>query len=269
MRKLVFQNWCSRAVAGIRTSPDREIVSQELFDHLEDIYQSLIDKGMDPKEAQTQAIVSMGSPEEIAPQLAAIHRPFWGMVELFFRRAIVVLAFITALTFGLFFINNYYINPILQEFDPDAGLSLSGIVEQTFLTNPNFTVYSDGYTLTVDRVSVWQRTYVSEDDTKPQYYCNVQIKVSNPLPWADAPDFSGWYWAEDSLGNYYYSTYEDSAENECSIQATDYRIGFFNYVQDLWLSPYVSQDAEWIELHYDRSGRNIVMHIDLPGGELP
>ena len=35
----------------------------------------------------------------------------------------------------------------------------------------------------------------------------------------------------------------------------------------MWLSGYVSQEAQWIELRYQRAGRNLVLRIDLEGGE--
>lgn len=269
MRKLLFQRWCSRAVSGILTSPDRENVSQELYDHLEDAYQSLVAAGIDPKAAQEQAVAAMGSAEELAPQLAAVHRPFWGRLELVCRKALVILSAVTLLLFGFYVLENFFFDPAFQKFDPNAGLSLSGNTQQKLYLEPQCSAASDGYILTVTRASLWERTYQSQGETRQQDYCNIQIEVFNPLPWADVPDFSKWYWAVDSLGNYYYSAGEDSFDNECSIQATDYRTGLFTTIQDLWLSPCVSQEAQWIELHYDRSGRNIVLHIDLTGGEQP
>lgn len=262
MRKIVFHSWCSRATAGIRTSPDRENTIQELFDHMEDLYQSLIEAGTEESEAVRQTIRTMGSAEDLAPLLAAVHRPFWGHLENFLRRAMIILLVITTFAFGLFYVEHFLIDPVLQEFDPDAGLLLNGTIQQTTVLSPDASASADGYRITVDRASVWQRT-----EGSVQKFLNVQIRVTNPRPWAQVPDFSGWYWAEDSLGNYYYSACEDSTDSECSIHAEDYRTGFFTYIQDLWLSPYVSEGAQWIELHYDRAGRNIVLRIDLTGGE--
>lgn len=264
MRKIVFHSWCSKATAGIRTSPDREQVIQELYDHLEDLYQALIDSGTDENKAVKLAIDTMGSAEDLASLLASVHRPFWGHVETFLRRALTVILVITVFAFGLFYVEHFLIDPILQDFDPDSGLQLSGTVRQTSLLDPDVSVHTDGYSITALRASLWQRT-----DETVQDYLNIQLRVTNPRPWAQVPEFSGWYWAEDSLGNYYYSAQEDSTANECAIHAQDYRTGFFTCVQDLWLSPYVSQEAQWIELHYNRSGRNIVLRIDLTGGEQP
>jgi len=36
---------------------------------------------------------------------------------------------------------------------------------------------------------------------------------------------------------------------------------------DLWLNNFSSQEAQWIELRYDRDGRDIRLRIDLNGGE--
>lgn len=78
MDKWKFIRWCNTAAGKIRYFPDWEMVTQELWDHLEDRYDSLIAAGFSDEEAVEKALDAMGSAEEIAPQLAAVHRPYWG-----------------------------------------------------------------------------------------------------------------------------------------------------------------------------------------------
>lgn len=71
-----FDDWCYHAVAEIRFKPDREAVFRELKNHLEDHYEYLLAQGTVPEKAMTLAMEAMGDPEEIAPQLGKIHKPW-------------------------------------------------------------------------------------------------------------------------------------------------------------------------------------------------
>lgn len=37
-------------------------------------------------------------------------------------------------------------------------------------------------------------------------------------------------------------------------------------IYEMELTDFLSQDAQWIDLHYDRAGRDMVLRIDLTGG---
>lgn len=74
------------------------------------------------------------------------------------------------------------------------------------------------------------------------------------------------FWAEDSLGNHYYSAYECSGNTEPSVQGTAHQTKAMSRIWDMYLTDYVSQNAEWIEMHYDRGERDLVLRIDLTGG---
>ena len=73
-----FDKWCKQATHKIKYRPDRQEVYGELYQHIEDRYLDFLEQGMKPEDAQLQALKVMGEPKEIAPMLAAIHRPFWG-----------------------------------------------------------------------------------------------------------------------------------------------------------------------------------------------
>ena len=76
-----FVKWCETATADIRYQPDRKMVANELVGHLEDRRDALMAEGLDERTATDQALESMGDAKEIAPQLGALHKPFWGYFE--------------------------------------------------------------------------------------------------------------------------------------------------------------------------------------------
>ena len=269
MRKLLFQSWCNRATSGIHVSPDREIVSRELFDHMEDHYQSLIAQGISEGDAKAQTVAAMGNPDALAPMLAAEHPPFWTRLLHFLRRALLILCCVTLLMFGFYILETEFFDPVRQSFNPAGEPNISGETQLLSSGEPGVRTVSDGYTLTIDYAAHWRRTYPSTNgETLTRDYLNLQVTARTPIPWASAPGHAQWFWAVDSLGNYYYSAYEDSLASEPAVAVENYHTGVFTYVHDFWLSPYVSQEAEWIELHYDRDGRSVILHLDLQGGDL-
>lgn len=269
MRRLIFQKWCNDVTSGIRTHPDRENASKELAHHLEDKYQALIAQGYGPQEAADKAVADMGDPLELSLQLAAAHPPIWGKVYTFTKWALVVCLVVTALMYLIFFTLTRYVITTYKDFDPTI-VQLGGDEYQLEVYDAGATDISDGYLLRASDASLWLvETENSRGEIFRNHYFNVRIDSYTYLPWAETPNFSEWMWAVDSLGNYYYSEQEDSMAQESSIDAKDYHTGMFTYTHNLWLRPYVSQEAEWIEIHYDRSGRDIVLRIDLTGGEKP
>lgn len=268
MRRLIFHRWCTEATAGIQTNPDREQVSRELFNHIEDHYQALISQGVDPKAAEQQALDAMGDVHELALELAAIHRPLTGKLYIFTKWAMVAFLCMAMVGYGFHFLMTRYVAPAYDKFDSYAVPSLGDNEQQLFSAEPNCFDYSDGYFLSVPRAALWTAEYTdSYGNTKEVFHLNCQLKSFTFIPWAEEPGFARWIWAEDNLGNYYYCRGEDSMASEPSITVKDYHTGMFTYTHDLWLHPYVSQEAQWIELHYDRAGRDIVLHIDLTGGD--
>ena len=75
-----FDWWCKTAVSQIRYGPDNEAVYRELYAHLEDSYDHFLAQGYPAERAQGLALEAMGDPEEIAPQLGAIHKPWLGYI---------------------------------------------------------------------------------------------------------------------------------------------------------------------------------------------
>lgn len=263
-----FKCWAEKAVSGIIFPPDREKVRIELLNHLYDHYDALVEQGFDKEEAQQKTIEAMGDALEIAPQLAAIHRPFWGY---FLRATQVLLAVLAccAVITGIFFAwNTAYSQPENNRYDPYEDTYISdevGVTTRMFYAEPNQTAKSDGYTLTLTHAA-WHHT--DFDDEEPRYLDSFrfEIEVFNPRPWAGPPEFKEWFWAEDSLGNHYYGMWENANSAESYIVGNYYHTAPLTYTLDMWMTNFCSQEAEWIDVHYDRAGRNIVFRINLTGG---
>ena len=266
-----FKNWCDAAVDGIIFPPDRKQVHGELMDHLLDHYDDLVSRGMDPETAQQAALEAMGSAREIAPQLAAIHRPFWGYV---YRatKVLLVLCLCTALVCGgvrLLRLDYFDLEEPRYQLHPfrDTQVELgSSTHTRIFYAEPNLSRQSDGYTITLTRAALWQAEH-REPTVEENLNFYFQMEVTNPRPWAEFSDIPRWIRAVDSLGNTYDCFNEGITNYAPYIAGNGYHTGPLTYTHDMWISPYCSQDAEWIEFYYDRDGRMLTFRLDLTGGD--
>lgn len=259
-----FFYWCRDAVSKIKYIPDRTKVYTELRAHLEDRYDSFMRKGMTDKEATRKTLEVMGDPMELAEQLAAIHKPYWGYA-LVATRIIAVLLAVVTLCVGINFCHDwkytYYVKPH-GFFGRDARLvaSLESKVSDS----------SDGYTLHVVNAEL-RRTYVHLESDNGSYYDRMllQVEVSNPRPWAQELQALEYIWAVDNFGNYhtgYYGKCEDPDPGVIGVIGK--RLNLTTYTYDLLFYD-ASEDTQWVELHYDRDGRDLVLRVELTGGETP
>lgn len=276
MLNLRFEAWCRKAVARIALPKDRIVAGRELKDHMEDRYQGFLDSGMDPKEAEQRTIEAMGSAEEVARQLGAAYQPFWHLIQQRTKRVLIVMLCVAAFFLACFIMTNAavflgYAKPVYERYDPYNDTAVSdgiGKIQRVFYTEPNVKDSSDGYSMTLTQAALWHADYVDslgvaqEDD-----YFYFRIEVFNIRPWAAYDDVYRWFWAEDSLGNRYYAAYERGGNAEPTLQGKEYKTGPLSRLWDMYLTDYISQDAQWIDLHYDRAGRDVVLRIDLTGGD--
>lgn len=259
-----IKNWCQAATDDIRYPPDRKQVYEELRAHLMDHYDDLVEQGLAPEAAEQMAVAAMGRASEIAPQLAAIHRPFWGYVYSV-SKVLLVLALVLTLLSGWYYREQNYIS----KPDNDQYIETEGInSRQIFYTAPNQTISAEGYTFTLTDAAI--RNYVVSPGQEPGYSYDVlqfRIQVTSLLPWVQGCDGLEWMWAVDDLGNYYYSSQEQITNLRQGLSCWGQQTGLFTWTYDFNSMNYVSQDARWIELHYHRSGRDLTFRIDLTGGD--
>lgn len=272
MSKWKLTQWCVHATDQIIYPPDREAVQKELRDHLEDKFEGYTERGFSEEDAVEQILSDMGSAEELASILGEIHRPFWGYACAVSGWILKILAFVTLLLTIRFCVNSFFdISPIeYRHFDPfmAENPTIPGTTRTMIhYTEPESIAYSDGYWFSVEKAAQWHYAPDGMDpDLTERDDLYFHLKVTW-LPWllpSSAPD---WFWAEDSEGNHYYNMYESrNGESMPNVLGNPNRTGLFTYTYDMWISYLIDPEAEWIDLHYDRSGRNIVLRIDLKGG---
>ena len=268
-----FKNWCDAAVDGIIFLPDRKQVHGELMNHLYDHYDDLVSQGVDKETAQQLALEAMGSAREIAPQLAAIHRPFWGYVLRATRILLVLALCATVLSTNFWFkyIKDYSVPYDEYIVDPYADTfygNYNGSQNRRFYIQPQQAVQSDGYTITLTQAAQWHiYSTDSPQNTRIHDCLYIQFEVFHPLPWAEQGEAMDWIWAVDSLGNVYDSFHKGIINYAPYIWVSSHHTGLLTYTYNMEIQDYRSQEAEWIEFHYDRSGRDLVWRISLPGGD--
>lgn len=264
-----FNKWCEKAVSGIVFPPDRWNVAMELRDHMQDHCADLMEQGYDEPTARDLTLKAMGDVDEIARQLAAIHRPFWGYFLRATRRILVLLLIITVIPFICFILKPTYSQPenLWYGYDPytDTHLSDEGAVSTRIMYGePKQQFKSDGYTLELTRAAWIYTDFTDEAKVDMDLLC-FQIEITNSLPWAEEPDIRQWIWAQDSEGNTYAPWC--SAVPGKHLLGQIYHSAPFTWTLEMLTNDFCSQNADWIDICYSRDGRQFRFRIDLPGGD--
>ena len=248
-----FAAWCKAATEKIRYGPDRDMVSKELRDHLEDRFDALVAQGVPEEEAARQSLEAMGSAETIAPQLAAIHRPWLGWLVTAVEIAAILSVIITALSvppvmisyFTAVLNGNIYVESHENQISSTYDIHLSQNVE--------------GYDVVIDQVKLSEQA--------DRLYFQLWVRWFPGMPRFLADDY---FYAVDSNGNIY-------ASMDSRTQLFDRKAGRWissgggssgscYFRNSLSLTEF-DTTAQWVELRYDRDGREIALRIDLTGGE--
>lgn len=258
-----FYYWCRDAVSQIRYRPDRMKVYSELRAHMQDRYESYLACGMSEKEAEKKTLAAMGDAKELAPQLAAIHRPHWAYAMLVTRFIACVLILLT-IRFGVQYVVDYGWHSFRYDgWDYYSQGSGQRIVH---VTPKDVTDSTDGYYFKVKQAALWRVETVDAETSgtySDQLY--VQLDVMNPLPWMTELNALQWMWAVDSTGTYYTSNSEQAPTTKAWITPIGDRTGLWTFRYDIIFQG-TAEDMQWVELHYDRDGRDICLRIDLTGG---
>lgn len=253
-----FYYWCRDAVRKIKYIPDRNKVYLELRNHMEDRYQDLLERGVSPKEAERQTLAAMGDANEVADMLAAIHKPFWGYA-LVLTRFLATVLFCLAIGNGIYYFHEEYYSrgKELRPFGDGRG-------ERIVSCQPNVSDYSDGYTLRITEAGVWRERLPAESGEEDfQDQLILRLKVTNLLPWAPEQRILSAMWAVDSNGVYHDGNMWRATETDTGyIGVIQSRRENTTWYYDIWFSN-TSEDLKWIELHYDRDGRDVVLRVDL------
>ncbi len=253
-----FELWCKNATALIRYGPDRKAVEAELMAHLEDHRDALRAGGMEYKEAEAEAIRAMGDSKEVAQELARVHRPFWGYAYRI-TKVVAVLLCSLALIFLIYDIGNTARCLLISSGNPSTMQPGDGRQwELVAQAEPRASVWADGHWIKIPDACFWK--------WENEYRLCLHLQVVTPFRQANFEAYS-YFWAVDSQGNYYCSWDEGRFKDvpRIAIGGGHFSSQYQCFDMDVWGIP--SADIEWVELHYDRDGRDIVLRIDLAGGD--
>lgn len=250
MENKKFTQWCLDATKQIRYKPDRIIVQNELMMHLDDAYQANLENGFSPTEAEKKALASMGSAQEVAPQLARVHNPWLGYLYSAVKAAAILSTIFALYIFVVTAGGGLHTLITTRNFDSipvnDGPLG--------YYFHPNVSDRSDGY-----HFQVTEAGYSELGST-----LHFQLEILY-WPWMDETNMAQYLWAVDNLGNYYPSIADAQYTSSPRVSS-----GGGQYTHCISVSNMVilqfDCDAEWVELHYDRDGRDVVLRIDLNRG---
>ena len=267
MNSKKFFDWCRVAVCKIRYKPDRDAVHKELYEHMEDRYTSYLENGYNSADAEAMTVNTMGDPAEVAHYLGKTHKSIWVVILTLSRIALVV-----TLLMGLTHLINgcgRWMDDLLLQYQyslSGAKWAESNIV---YTIEPNVATATEAYVFKAEKAMLQDLG----EGRDAHLYVQLSARVLSD-EWEcsqesiNSLDFMECFWAIDNQGNYYYSERESYRYNEPAI------LGSFNYQQrssnefvyNLQIYSVPKEDFEWIELHYDRAGQNVILRIELPGG---
>ena len=191
-----ISQFCDHVCMYVRFRPDHEAITAELTAHLEDHKDAILEIHPDMTlwEAERRAVEAMGNPEELGRWLDSIHNPLFGWLQIWFVRAVCILA-ASVLVLAL---------PQAERVHNQAAdiqrLRSWGPSDREHVTAdfaPDRTWTWRGYTFSIPRAVVEQW----EEGQKVSYL----LRIAHPNPWRQEPQLREGIWAEDDLGNHYYS----------------------------------------------------------------
>lgn len=256
-----FDAWCQEATAKIRYWGDRSAVSAELRGHLEDRYDALIASGCSREEATAKAIQAMGSAKEIAPQLGKLHSPWlgWTLNALRVVGALAVSGALTLCTItGKW---GFGIPAAAGNSTAYLGNLIMYAWEMQKYEAPTGETRWEGYHLEVTEAALVPDGYRLKG---PEL--DLLVEVTTPF-WQVSFGVEDQLWARDSLGNEYRPVRSSTEKPEEPCLYSQMLSDVSASRTSLWISlGHFDPDAQWVELRYDRDGRDLVLRIDLSGG---
>ena len=255
--------WADRAARHVRFLPDRAGVRAELRAHLEDRYEALTAGGLDVRAAAEKTVAAMGDADAVGGALNRLHSPLLGWAWLL-SCAAVFLALLLCLTHMLYRPESTVEYPMLQDSGAFTETERSvydkidkeeHVQTRTGLWESEAAGTCGDYSFTVPKAALW--THSAADDGRYDLYLQFRAarKFWTPhLRWNAVSAF----WFTDSLG----SRYDDCGD----WYFEEYMASARTLGLDLVLYDF-PPDAEWVELHYHREGYDLVLRVDLAGGD--
>lgn len=266
MSNLSWGSWAARVSFHIKFKPDRAGVEEELLAHLEDKSAALLRGGMTVPEAEQRALTEMGDADQVGRALAAVHKPWLGYLWAASKWLLAVCLIV--LLCGLFWANGNFFESGEQRWWHEAVEATDRPYSFTEL-EPDCTDRSDGITFSIPAAAVIRGgEHSAGGDTAPaRTSVCFTIRAAGLCPAAGDMEAFSHFYAVDDLGNVYpCADPYISKWSDFSVRGTVSREGFFSSVCKGWIRE-VDREARWLELRYDRDGRDVRLRIHLTGGD--
>ncbi len=263
MKETLFSQWCATATRLIRYRPDRDAVYDELMAHLEDRRNALWEQGMDYDEAYREALQAMGDAEEVAEELAAVHKPFWGYLYRITKIACILLCLLAALGICIQADNWYPYYTATEAHESANLLKPKGTKEWALVQtlSPKTVSFWEGYWLYVPEARLYANPELGQ-------WLSLDLRVLYvPIQGSMTAERS--FYAVDDQGNrydYHYLDWYTDPDGKYLLMDR-WSTGVGGNMSVLSITGLPSEGVQWIELRYDRDGRNLALRIDLTGGE--
>ncbi len=261
--KLELYAWADRAAKHVRFFPDRAGVRKELQEHMEDRYEALTAGGLDERAAAEKTVAAMGDADQVGEALNKIHAPLLGWLWLLscgLIAAALVLGFLhmSGRADHATWPNRLWDSESFTETTRDVLDAIDGEWHgqiRAGLWESGAAGTCGDYSFTVPKAALWTHTGVDDG----RYDLFLQLRVSRKF-WTPHFTWTGLsgFFLLDSLGGRY-----DYARG---WYAAEYMGDFLTSGWDIVLHDFPT-DAEWVELHYHREGYDLVLRVDLKGGE--
>lgn len=264
-----FDLWVRVATGAIRYWPDRKAASRELRGHLDDAFEAALARGLTEEEAENAVLESMGRAEDLRPQLAAIHKPFWGYLIIASQIAVVILLVLSLLPIWKYFTGlKLQDKPDNKDFELYSAASYGGDTGRTLhhLSRPDVSFRSDGNTFTVtDAVLFTEYSPYLEADVTRLYLLVDELGL---LPATEHGMYDGihdfypticYFFMRDDQGTVY-PLRDARSRSTYTVQS-----GVFKQTHECFVNDFPA-DAKWVEFCYERDGRSFCLRIDLTGG---
>ena len=275
--------WTTRACCRIRFGPDRRAAQKELLAHLEDKARTLVEEsGLTERQAREKALAAMGDADEVGRLLAAVQRPWLGRLWLASRVALILCVVAAVCLVPGFLARVGFGDADLRWWQDYPGYDVEREHYTITELSPECRDTSDGYTFTVPAAAVWSNeAFVAREEYQDEVYeyaveentaLYLTVRATSLLPSTEGCAALRDFYAVDDLGNHYWSWTDPDV-----IYTWQYQRSLVGntYTTGLWTSEYqariseIDRSASWIELRYDRDGRDVRLRIDLTGGEKP
>jgi len=180
------QEWAEWAVSGILLPKERESARQELLDHMDDHIDALLSMGFSKYEAEQQAVLAMGSPEETAKLLRRAHQPILTRILQAARVCCISLAAVAVLVLFFSFVTREELFPNWfngKPFAPEQEWFFGELPDDSILfrrvCEPDASLTVGDYTLRVHKVGI--------DHRENRWEVQMMMEMEGKYLWQDSP----------------------------------------------------------------------------------